>query len=709
MTLNKTQHFYYDPQKGSPLGQAKSKTDSRDSLSPNCGRIAQAVVNVFQTSGTQDGTHAHFSPKKSQPRDYVTPKVGTEDSLSPNNRRTAQAEINQFQTSATQEGIHTHFNPKKSQPRDYVTPKVGAKESLSPNNRRTGQAVMNQFQTPSTQEGYPKIKAEEAFFTSPDRLVNETPERLLHQQKILLEAEVFKRNAENFRRKNHISDSIAELVKRVKFLNDSLPGTLHLASAYIDVGNARENNGELDKALECYVRALPIQERLANPPELFKFYGQMALLYESQFKITEAIDCYTKSLNILDPSSDKIELAKLRDKLANLMEAQGNQMPMVLKLRESNLEIYNTMYPNSLRLAAYYDLVASVSSGPTQEKYLRKSIEIEKNQKQNTPEIDVAREKICKMYQDRYKLKQAFDQLLNDTDPDSSEGLLSLSYLTLSGFRNSLIRMVNSIAKFERILKNKIRLDEKNFCASSFCEFVADQYAEQTEDPKNVQSAKTFYDLAISSRMNILGENSSSVIELRRKKDTLPARLASVSLARMGSVNVYDRMGSISRAKSIAAVHTMDELQQILQEDSDDPAMSALREKIKQIFEESNFKLSEVSSKLKQTNDQYQSKASLLSSLQSLYPDDSIDKLIQDLDGYSSAVMGIMFANKHKETAKTGLLTMAKQAKANNSKEELLKYVVQVMNSPSYKDISAGKHSADIHKLFDRALILCTK
>lgn len=428
--------------------------------------------------------------------------------------------------------------------RDFVTPQVGAGDSASLHASRVAQIATATLFHSQQRGGSPKNTGDRIDYRSPSEAGSETPELTQEQNAVLEQAKSFVQRAESFSKEGRVSDAMEALVNRAQMLSKSLPDTLHLAVAYTDLGTAREKSGELDKAITCFERAKPILEKVqSDTTELFKFYGHLALLYESSYKIPQALECYKKCESILESSGVcDTKLASNRDKIANLLEAQGDQSGKALELRLANLPVYSDAYPRTLRLANYYDLVGALSgSKAPQEMYLRKSIEIEKSIDLSSPEISESCQRIRKMYEDRSKLEAAFDQLSKEFEQDSVPGLLSPSYVSFAGVRNSLVKMIDNINKFERSLRKKAEMDAQNPCVGAFSECVADHYAAH-EDEKN---ARTFYRIALTVREKTLGNGHRDVIALSQKISSLPSRLVSMSQARMGSV-------VMNRAQSVA-------------------------------------------------------------------------------------------------------------------------------------------------------------
>lgn len=446
------------------------------------------------------------------------------------------------------------------------TSKIGTREtSHSPNGGRNVQGIANALIgaiTPNSQlrktEVSPKITGDRNHYRSPSRSINEIPlsppQYTQEQQGILHQASELYNKAERLKNEGKTKDSIDLLIQRVKLLTEKFSDSFTLATAYRDLGSAREKNGDLDKALTCYERAMPLFEKnVPNSPELAKFYEDFALLCEGLSNVVKALEYYEKSCALLKSLNvNKDDLATLNDKMALLLEAQG-EPSRAIELRLNNIPIYAEVHSGSLTLANYYELLASYydKNEATETMYLRKCVEIERSC--SPDEVAIKSQEIRKLYGDKEKLEETFTHLTNSSAPvENTVPTLpsqASSYTSLGGVRKALVKHMEVVAKFERLLKKKIALDPKNLVSAAYCELLGGIYSK----PGHEKESKLFYSLSLSILERVRGQNHKDVIALSQKIVDLPGRLASMSQARLGS---YIQEASVApqakRAQSIA-------------------------------------------------------------------------------------------------------------------------------------------------------------
>ncbi|HSX13737.1 MAG TPA: tetratricopeptide repeat protein [Chlamydiales bacterium] len=470
---------------------------------------------------------AAFAANAFPGQDGITPKIGSPVSSNAARMSNSVSRLN------SKEG---DVSPKITGERNkYLSPTKAKGETPKQSSEQHAYLQMsNSVSRLNSKEGEvsPKITGDRNNYPSPTIASSETPKLTSEQHVVLQNADQYLKAAENYRSENRTSDAMKALVERVNLLKESMPESLYLAAAYTDLATAREKNGELDKAITCLERALPIQEKhLAGTPELFRSYGYLALLYTTLDKIDLALEYYEKGKGMLKHTEVLAsEVAAVNDKIANLLEAKGDQTGRALQLRMSNIRAYEEFYPNTMLLADYYDLIASYNKD---ESLLKKSSEIEKRLGFNCQEFAA---KIGKMYEDRHRLEQTFSQITKNlsSEHSSTDSIISqaTSYTTKAGIRRSLLRSVDCVGRFEWVLQKKAALDPQNLFVASQCEIVGDQYIAQ----ENEKLAKIFYYLALKIRANVLGKDHRDVLNLSEKANAMPGKLISMSQARMGSV-----------------------------------------------------------------------------------------------------------------------------------------------------------------------------
>lgn len=80
---------------------------------------------------------------------------------------------------------------------------------------------------------------------------------------------------------------------------------------YGNYGLVNQRNGNLDKALFFYNKAVEMDASLANKKSLAKIYGNIGLIYQRRGLINDADAAYDKSAKLFKELSDKISLQKV--------------------------------------------------------------------------------------------------------------------------------------------------------------------------------------------------------------------------------------------------------------------------------------------------------------------------------------------------------------------------------------------------------------
>ena len=76
--------------------------------------------------------------------------------------------------------------------------------------------------------------------------------------------------------------------------------TTDVAKSYLGIGNVYDSQGQYERALEYYQKALEIDIKVSGQDHLdvAKSYNNIGLVYNTQGKYEEALEYYQKSLDI---------------------------------------------------------------------------------------------------------------------------------------------------------------------------------------------------------------------------------------------------------------------------------------------------------------------------------------------------------------------------------------------------------------------------
>lgn len=105
---------------------------------------------------------------------------------------------------------------------------------------------------------------------------------------------------------NNPDSSIAVSQMVIKFATDSVKNPdKWIAKTSNTMGVSYMNKGNYTKSLECYLRALKINERIGNLKSAGSCYGNIGILYKIQGDNAKALEYYFKSLKISEDTDDE--------------------------------------------------------------------------------------------------------------------------------------------------------------------------------------------------------------------------------------------------------------------------------------------------------------------------------------------------------------------------------------------------------------------
>ncbi|MES2761768.1 MAG: tetratricopeptide repeat protein [Bacteroidota bacterium] len=113
----------------------------------------------------------------------------------------------------------------------------------------------------------------------------------------------------------------------VKFAGDSAQKHFylkHLAGALNNIGFLAQNQGDIPKALEYYLRSLKIEEEIKNKKGIAYSLNNVGSIYKDQGDITKGLEYYHKSLRIREEINDKKGIANALNNIGIIHKNQGD-------------------------------------------------------------------------------------------------------------------------------------------------------------------------------------------------------------------------------------------------------------------------------------------------------------------------------------------------------------------------------------------------
>jgi tetratricopeptide (TPR) repeat protein len=81
------------------------------------------------------------------------------------------------------------------------------------------------------------------------------------------------------------------------------------SGCYVNIGNIYHKKGADDKALDCFINALKIDESLGDLSGMSVCYLNVGIIYSNQGNNDKAIEYYHKSLEISEKIGDQYGIA----------------------------------------------------------------------------------------------------------------------------------------------------------------------------------------------------------------------------------------------------------------------------------------------------------------------------------------------------------------------------------------------------------------
>ena len=134
--------------------------------------------------------------------------------------------------------------------------------------------------------------------------------------------------------------------------------TLVAADYYTNTGTAYHGLGELEKALQQYLAAYEIYERLQVADKLPKILNNIAVIYRTQGKYDRAESIYLQSLSLKQTQRDTLGMAASYQNLAALYSTTNRQEAAI-----ANLRIASALYEQQQRpddVAGCYSLLGQI-------------------------------------------------------------------------------------------------------------------------------------------------------------------------------------------------------------------------------------------------------------------------------------------------------------------------------------------------------------
>ncbi len=125
-----------------------------------------------------------------------------------------------------------------------------------------------------------------------------------------------------------------------------------LASLYNNLGNTLYSQGNVDGALEYFLKALKIREALGNKQDIAGSLSNIGIIYEEQGNYSEAIINYSAAMKIVEEIDDKeamagfyINIGTLNIRLKNIIEAESHlKKALLLSFEIKNKEDIKECY-----------------------------------------------------------------------------------------------------------------------------------------------------------------------------------------------------------------------------------------------------------------------------------------------------------------------------------------------------------------------------
>ncbi len=98
----------------------------------------------------------------------------------------------------------------------------------------------------------------------------------------------------------------------------------HLAGALNNIGYLAQNQGDISKALEFYLKSLEIEEEIKNKKGIAYSLNNIGSIYKDQGDITRGLEYYHKSLKIREEIKDKKGIANALNNIGIIHKNQGD-------------------------------------------------------------------------------------------------------------------------------------------------------------------------------------------------------------------------------------------------------------------------------------------------------------------------------------------------------------------------------------------------
>ena len=136
-----------------------------------------------------------------------------------------------------------------------------------------------------------------------------------------------------------------------------------MTQCYVPLGNIQYDQGNFNKALEYFLKALKIHEELGNTLQKAGCYINIGNVYFDQGLYDKATDCYFKSLKISEEFNDKKTISKCYNNIGNILLLQGEYDEVIkyytksLKIKEEFNDKYGIAMVNA-NIAELHVLIA---------------------------------------------------------------------------------------------------------------------------------------------------------------------------------------------------------------------------------------------------------------------------------------------------------------------------------------------------------------
>lgn len=168
-----------------------------------------------------------------------------------------------------------------------------------------------------------------------------------------------------------------------------------MAACHNNIGNTYYSQGKNEEALDCFLKALKIRERLGKRQDIAGSYNNIAIIYETKGQDKEALDYYFRAMKITEELGDKatlvglyINLGSYHTRLKNFGDGRkflskallvANEIGSVSELKEcyADLAALDSCVGNYRESLGWYKLFIRMRDSLSNEENTKRSVKLE--------------------------------------------------------------------------------------------------------------------------------------------------------------------------------------------------------------------------------------------------------------------------------------------------------------------------------------------